>query len=362
MKTKTLQKYFLFEFIKLFIPISLFFILIFASSEFFWRLPDFITYKPKILTILNYLSSLVPLWFVQTLPITTMLTSLIVITNFMYTKELIIIQTLGINLKKFFLSWLILGVVLSISSFLINDKIATKGFYISQKIFNEKIKNQPSSTDILKNLFYYDTKEKSFVTIGIYNKKTYEVADVIIEKYDDENNLDIQIFSKYGIKKERILLLKNCILRKFEKNKISKESSIDTYQYNLPLDIEDFQYDYTTMQLDHLSIKELKNVVKNLKIRGQNTSRVLTEISFRYAISFLNFILIFLSISLGQNLSSQYGKLTSFVYTIAALIIYWITLSFCRTLGELNIVAPLISVWIPNILFLLAGSFLYFKK
>ncbi len=358
---KTLQKYLLTEFLKLFFPISLFLILIFASSEFFWRLPDFLHFKPHLRIILYYLSTLIPLWFVQTLPITVMLSSLITINNFMYTKELISIQTLGVNLKKFFISWLIVGLLISISAFLINDKLATKGFLISQKIFNEKIKNQPSQIEDLKDLFYYDDINSCFVFIKEYNNKSFEAKNIIIEKYDNQNNLNKQIISPYAKKYEKILILENCIIREFKDNKFLKEKSVLRYEYPLLIGIEEFQYDYSSLQLDFLNLKELKNILKTLKLRGQNSARILSEISFRYSIAFLNFILILLSLSLGQNIYSQYGKFTSFIYTILALIIYWVLLSFLRTLGELNIINPIISVWIPNILFFIIGVFLYVR-
>lgn len=360
---KILQKYLLLEFIKLFFPISFFFILIFASSEFFWRLPDFISYKPPWQLILTYLSLLVPLWFVQTLPITTMLSSLLTITHFMYTKELIAIQTLGTNLKKFFFSWIVMGLLISLGSFYTNDKIATKGFLISQKILNEKIKHQPSQIDILKNLFYYDNTTNRFVFIEEYDRNNYNAKNIIIEEYNSHNNLIQQIISSFGQKNNNnILTLQNCIIREFKENKFLKEKLNQTYEYILPIDIEEFQYDYSSIQLDFLSVKELKNIVKISILRGQNTARILTEISFRYSISFLNFILILLSISLGQHTSSQHGKLTSFIYTIIALIIYWIFLSFFKTFGEINIINPIISVWIPNILFFTTGMVLYLRN
>ncbi|MFN3550349.1 MAG: LptF/LptG family permease [Endomicrobiia bacterium] len=358
---KTLQKYLLTEFLKLFFPISLFFILIFASSEFFWRLPDFLYFKPHWITIIYYLSTLIPLWFVQTLPIVVMLSSLLTITHFMYTKELISIQTLGINLKKFFISWLIIGILISIVGFFIHDKLATKGFLISQKIFNEKIKCQPSQIESLKNLFYYDNKKNTFVFIKEYNNNSLDAKDIIIEQYDEQNNLNKQIISPYAKRYKNILILHNCIIREFKENKFLKEKSVLTYEYHLPIDIEEFQYDYSLIQLDFLTVKKLKNILKTLKLSGQNTARILSEISFRYSIAFLNFILILLSVSLGQNISSQYGKFTSFIYTILALIVYWILLSFLRTLGELNIINPIISVWIPNILFFVIGLFLYIR-
>jgi hypothetical protein len=58
------------------------------------------------------------LWFVQTFSLTVILTMVLFISNFNYTKELVALKTLGVKTKKF-LSWLTIGLVLSISSFLL---------------------------------------------------------------------------------------------------------------------------------------------------------------------------------------------------------------------------------------------------
>ncbi|WP_205006696.1 hypothetical protein, partial [Escherichia coli] len=61
---KILQKYLFLELIKIFVPVEVFFITIFALGEFFWRLPDFVSHKTNLVLILYYLSLHIPLWFV----------------------------------------------------------------------------------------------------------------------------------------------------------------------------------------------------------------------------------------------------------------------------------------------------------
>jgi len=360
---KTLQKYFFKEFVIHFFPILTFLISIFALSEFFWRLNDFITYKPSVLIILCFLSLHLPLWFVQTLPLTVMLTTVLSISNFNYTKELVALKTLGVNTKKFFLSWLTIGLVLSISSFFVNDKIATKFFLKAQEVFYTKIKKERFDKNILTNLFYYSHQNNfsTFIFIDKYDKFNNKVYSFLMQQYLN-GKIKTQVYSNEGTKNKLVLNLFDTVEQQFRGDTIVSEKIVKTYKYQLPVDIEDFKYNFATMQLDQFNISQLKQAIKICKYKGEPVNRIVTEISFRYAISFLNFILIFISIPLAQTSHSQYGKLSSFVYVLISFIIYWSLLSFLRILGETGVINPFISVWIPNIIFFLVGLVLYVNK
>ncbi|MCS7228228.1 MAG: LptF/LptG family permease, partial [Endomicrobia bacterium] len=272
--------------------------------------------------------------------------------------------TLGINLKKFFLSWLFIGIIFSIFSFYLNDKIATKCFREGQNLFYTKVKKQPIENNIIKNLFYHNNNKKGVTTyffLDKYDKKTSKIWHFILEEYKNDSLL-LQIYAKEGIKQNSKIILYNCIIRHFDNHKIVSEKIVRRYIYPLFVDLENFRYDFSSIQLDQLNLKELKLALKIANYKNEPLYRIHTEISFRYAISFLNFILILFSIALGKNTQAQQGRLKCFIYTLIALIVYWLILSFMRTLGEIGVINPYFSVWLPNILFFLTGIFLYFKK
>ncbi len=357
---KVLQKYVLKEFFKVFIPIASFLIVVFALSEFFWRLPDFVSHKPPIGLIFYYLSLHIPLWFVQTLPIVVMLSCLLTITHLQYTNELVSIQTLGINTKIFFLVFVLLGLIFSFISFYIYDRVATKLFNKAQNIFETEIKKMPKITNLLTKLFYYDLNKDTFILIEEYDTNNKSLKNLFIEKYKN-NFLEQQIFASYGYKEKECIKLENCVVYEYQNNKYKNQYILKTLKYPLEVDIERFQFDYSNMQLDSLNIEEIKKIINFVRYKGESVSRFLTEINFRYAIAFLNFVVILLSIPLGKTVRGRYGSLISFVYTIIVLIIYWILLAVLRSVCEIGLLNPHF-VWLPNLLFFITGIVLYLVK
>lgn len=356
---KILKKYIFFEFFKLFFPISLFLILIFALSEFFWRLPDFISHKTSYSFILYYLFLHFPLWFVQTLPITLMLTTLLLITHLQYTGELKSIKTLGVNTKVFFMMLIMLGVVFSVLSFLIYETVATKWFNSAQIFFNIKIKKIPIVNNVVKNLFYYDKVNKTFIYIEEYDLNNKTIKNWLSEKINEDLSEEI-LFSAYGKKENKKVKLKDCVIYKYKKNNFILQTKIPIYEYPLVIDIEDFQLDYNNIQLDRKNTTEIKKIIELVKYKGDKPSKFLTEIYFRYAISILNFIVILLAIPIAQVAPTRYGSLISFIYLLIFLIGYWLILAFFRSLCEAGILHH-IYVFVANFLFLAIGSFLYVK-
>lgn len=357
----TLQKYLFVHLLKTFIPVCLFFITVFAMTEFFWRLPDFMNHKPSFLLIIKYLSLHIPLWFVQTLPMSTMLSTLLVLSHFCYTKEVIALKTIGVNTKKFFVSWIFFGIVLSVVSFYINDKVAPPMFRTAQKIFSLEIKKENDNSERLYNLTYYNSRN-IFGNIGVFDKITHKVYDFLLEQLDDDGKLVSQLYSSIGEKNNSVLVLKNVVIREYKNSYLISEKFLEEYNFPLEIDLEDFQYDYSDKPLDQLTILELKNIIKVAKFRGQSTARYYSELIFRYTLPFVNVILMLISIPLGLRTSSNFGRLVSFVYTIVAVIVYWLLLSLFRSMSEMEVLSPIIAMWLPNVLFLVAGSILYFES
>lgn len=84
------------------------------------------------------------------------------------------------------------------------------------------------------------------------------------------------------------------------------------------------------------------------------------ELHSRLALPFSCIVFTFVGVPLGiQNRRS--GKASGFSLSIAVILCYYIVLSGFDTLGEKALLPPLLSGWGPNLLFLVAGGYLFMK-
>ena len=82
------------------------------------------------------------------------------------------------------------------------------------------------------------------------------------------------------------------------------------------------------------------------------------EIQRRFALPFACFVFALLAVPLGvQNQRS--GKAAGFTLSIMVILLYYITLTACYTVGEKGLFHPALAIWFPNALFLVFGILLF---
>ena len=131
-------------------------------------------------------------------------------------------------------------------------------------------------------------------------------------------------------------------------------------EYNLEIDLSKATNTLARNELD-MTLTEMRH---NLK-KGGFSKKLMTdmglEIHRRFAMPFACFIFAIVAVPLGiQNRRS--GKAAGFSFSIAALLLFYIFQSIGKTLGEKELLAPFLAVWLPNLIFLAAGLYLFVKS
>jgi lipopolysaccharide export system permease protein len=134
----------------------------------------------------------------------------------------------------------------------------------------------------------------------------------------------------------------------------SAGSSLDT---TLRIHPKDFESDYS--RFETLTMNELYSYIDELKMRGSdNIETYEIEKYVRYTAPFAALILTFIGLGVsarkargGAGFQIALGFLLAFIY-----IIFFI---FSRTSAEAGSIAPVIAIWIPNIIFTIIGLLIY---
>jgi lipopolysaccharide export system permease protein len=93
---------------------------------------------------------------------------------------------------------------------------------------------------------------------------------------------------------------------------------------------------------------------------AKNRLSMLLEFHSRVALPFSCFVFTLLAMPLGiQNKRS--GNAAGFSLSIGILLLYYIALSACKTIGERGILAPWLACWTPNLIFLALVLYLFYK-
>jgi len=109
-----------------------------------------------------------------------------------------------------------------------------------------------------------------------------------------------------------------------------------------------------------LSLTKIKEKIQHLKKNGLPTAGAEVEISKKFSLPFACLLFAFIGAPLGVK-SSRSGKSGSFGITTLVILLYYIALIMTQNLGRIGKLDSYLSVWIPNIIFLVLVIYSSYK-
>ena len=111
---------------------------------------------------------------------------------------------------------------------------------------------------------------------------------------------------------------------------------------------------------DEMNYWELSAFIIQLKNKGLDYTRWIVNKHYKIAFSCISFIMVIFGLALSiQKPRSSHAL--GIGLSIIVIFLYYVMITFGKTLGYNNILPPIISVWTVNILFLISGAILYYK-
>jgi len=357
---KILDRYILKKFFVIFLLSLITFLLIFNIVDVIEKIDKFIRAKMTLSAVGIYYLYQFPFFINIAIPMSLLLASVFTIGILSKNNELAAIKASGISLYRLSAPLLLIGLIFSIGSFFFEDTLVIPAS--RKRIETEQIK--------LKRRRY--TKKKIFTNIMYQDSPT---CNIVISKFLTKNNtatsVTIQYTSNHKLvqridarkmtwipEKDRWKVL-DFKVRNFDEDGNETVSSVFTdslFQFNLkPEDIIQ-----TSLKPDAMRFRELSDFIKRLKESGNDPRKWAVNLHFKIAFSFTNFIVILFGLPLA---AMKHKKGISFGARMSLLVIftYYSFIKFGQVLGYKGILSPILSVWLGNIIFLIAGSRLLYK-
>jgi lipopolysaccharide export system permease protein len=134
---------------------------------------------------------------------------------------------------------------------------------------------------------------------------------------------------------------------------------LDFQEYALSVDLSRTVKSFEKNELD-MTLAEIRQNLHKGGFSKKLTTDMGLELHRRFAMPFACFIFAIVAVPLGiQNRRS--GKSAGFSLGILTLLVYYIVQSFGRTLGEKALLPLAVAEWLPNIVFMSLGIYLFVK-
>ncbi len=345
---KTLCKYVSKEFVLPFF-VGLVGFIIFVSVELLYQLSDVIVQNHVgfwSLLILVYYN--LPEFIVMGIPVGVLLAIFWEISNFSTRRELMAFQVHGINLKKIVIPFLLMGLVLSVGTYLIQDFVVPN-YNSKASEYLQKAVWRSGIPQVKTNTFF--KAGDSYFYVEKFDPNTEKFEDVLIYKVNGDDftvtyakNAYFQK-GKWVLKDGRIYTLKNGLMN-FDMN-------FKTMNLNITEDIVRFIRSQKTAK--SMSSRELLNRIKLFKRLGLDPRIYIVELNTRFANAIGALIIAFLGVPFSLFFGIK-SKSWGVIITFILVVLYQGSGAWLSAMGKNGLLSPVIASWAPDLIFAALGA------
>lgn len=356
---KILDRYISKNFIKSFLLSLIAFMGIFIVSQLF-RVVKYLSdgrFTPK--DAVMFIITMLPRIFIDVAPLAVLLGCMMTVSVMASNLEIISLKTSGISFKRIVITPIILSFFISLGVFFVNDSVYPEFQKMNRDLKRGEITLREAPIE-KRNAFLRGENANYIYLMSKLNRKTGFAENVEVVDLNKDFSKAERIITaheaRYNFSK-KMWVFKDANI--YYENKDKKPQTVEYFADPKYSDIPD-HFITTTVEPRTLTIKELKQTIREMTSIGGDTRELLVELGNRYSFPFASFIISFLGLALG----GRYVRGTSAVSLGVCVLLgygYYIVKASFEAFSSNGFLNPLVGGWIPNVIFLIVGIFLLYK-
>lgn len=326
-------------------------------------------YKLPITVAILIFSYKIPEYVAYALPISTLLTSLIIYGRLNSDRELVALRSFGISFYRIIIPALVFSLMVTGITFLFNELIVPGANYQANLLQTPYIAQTELNLQ-KRDLFYLEYEPNRLNSSSNRLQKIY-----FSEKYQHPSLQGVTVICFAQGKISQIITAKSAQWNQQAKTWDLVEGKIDIVNDNLrhaqgiltekftskqlPLAATIFEIAQKERSPEEMNIRQAKEYLNLIKDTGKKTdiAKFLVRIQQKYAFPFICIVFALIGSTLGAKYS-QINRAKGFGLCVAIVFIYYLLGFAIGSLGITGILSPFWAAWTPNILGLLAGGWL----
>lgn len=361
-----MMRYLVKELLLYFTIAFLFFFLVFFCNQILLLVQDILRKHVPLVQVMKLMTYSLPFIIAQSAPFGTLVGFLMCMGRLMTDNEILILRATGTSFFRLSLPVIILGVIISLGSFFVNDYLLPLGTIQYNKLYKEIIFSNPNvemeSNSIKKT-------SNSILVIGEVDDRN--VSDLILFDTDNSGNQRLIVATSTELldpNDSTIMMqlrMKNPAVIQFDND------NKDTYEYILS--------DYTTMNIftsqfissgssgtnpREMTSYDLKQYIKKLKDKKNTSKRTLNTYNLEYhkkfSLPFGSIFFAILAFPLAILFGKHNGQTIGLIIGILISVLYWSLMTLGQIFGLRNGMNGFISMWLPNFLVGIFGCIFIF--
>jgi lipopolysaccharide export system permease protein len=360
---KTINRYIFMELFKIFLISVGSLTMVLYLDKFLFMAEMIVNRGVTFLEMCHIMLYSAPAFLALTVPMSVLVASLVAFNQFSAHNEWVAMKACNLSFLQTMRPVLLFSAIAYLIANTIMFYALPWGDLSYRKLIYDVIKNR-AYVDIKSNVFNHDFK--NLVILVEERKSQSKLVNVFIADATQSDFPKIITANEGNIlpnpKSLKIQLeLKNGTIHELSQERRDYQT-INFEVYNLALSLPNTKRLEEEALVDNRgsSLGQLREQIFELEMKGLPTRGLKVELSKKFSIPFTCLLFGLLGASLGAH-SSRSGKSGSFAMCVFVIALYYIGLIFTQNMGNVGILEPYFSVWIPNIILLGITLYIVYK-
>jgi len=328
---------------------------IFMIVRFFEVLDDVMEHKSGLLPAIKYVLLSLPQLAFYILPAAVLVSTVLTLNLMSKSNELTVLLAGGTSLQRIAVAVLIIALMASGASFVLNEFIVPYSNRAAQRVWHEEINRKHRKSKFSRCKIWYRGAQRRIFNIDYVdnNPQGPVVKGLTIFEFTKSRQLSRIIRAQSAYFSGGMWHLYNVDLRQMLKEG-PRASTLETMGLTLPESPADFLK--SRPRPDQMSYQQLKRYIAELRRAGYSYQEYETDLMNKIAMPALSVIIALIAIPLGAR-ARKSGRLVGMGAAIAMAGIFFVVHSSFISFGHSGKIPHFLAAWAANILFGTAGLF-----
>ena len=361
---KIIDKYMVRGFLVPFVWCLFIFVVMAIIIDIFSFIDNIVKYKIPANSIISFYYYYSPTILLQVAPMAVLLSVIFVLSNLNKNNEITAMKSSGISLWRILCPILILGFMISMATFIVNDKVIPASSRMANYIRREELeknKHRHEQAKVIQNVAVYGAGNR-IVFARSYDTEKNQLNDIIIHEHDRRENLIYKITAESGVWNGSEWVFHRVIIFKIDNaGRILEEPKFFDEKV---IGIKERPGDFSNREwnADYLSYKQLKNYIRNFKGTGTRIVRsLMVDLHYKEAFPLICLVIILVG-SPFAIITTRGGVLIGVGMSIAIGLLYYASIAISLAFGKAGFMPPIVAAWASNVVFSILGIYLVNKR
>jgi len=327
------------------------FLVVALSGELFGLTSLIIEKRVPVRQVVILLMYRLPELLVTAIPVGVLFAVLMELGRMARDAELIVIQISGRSLARISAPLAVLGIVVGILTFGLNEYVVPEANHRSQQIIRQYVLRgvmQPAKQEV----FFRGTGNRYYY-LGYVNRSTMQVQDILVFELQGSKPGRV-IYASSGTMGPIAWELRDGVVQEMDSEGITvSQTRFDRMSYVVEDQLGTFVGEQkTTMEM---SRSEIREIIEMYKSSGIDLRSFRVDYEFKLALPFA--AAVFAVLGAGCCVGARKnGRFYSIAVSVGLAFAYYVVSAVLRSLGNEGVISPPVAAWSANALFLAVGA------